>query len=194
MIIHNDVKESWSNRSGHRYFKITSAGVREGYQPLSGTMAQQIRSAPGDSALYRYIQTNLGFTITAVLEKHVLPKQQSREQTTEIESKSKRAVDYFVSQLPEATGLPPERLVLVFDSDRARIYNPKAGPRVTVDSITVQDYLRERARAAGFAVIDTELSFSEHYNRNRQRFDFLGFSPFRVEWGGNGRREGRANG
>jgi len=186
LIIDNDVKESWTNRIGHRYFEIGADGVREGYLPLSGvTMAQRVRQMFGDSALYRYIQANLGFTVDRVLNKHVAPAPSSNTAIAASEEKSRRAVDYFLEQLPEAADLAPAQLVLVFDSDRGRIYDSTRPPRKGVDSQAVQTYFRERAKAAGFVVVDTGALFAEHFRRYQRRFDY---QPVDSHWNGLGHR------
>jgi len=186
VIIDNDVKESWTNRIGHRYFEIGSDGVREGYQPLDRvTTAQQIRKLVGDSSLYRYVKTNLGFAAERVLDKHRQPKPGSTAASPEPDSNSVHAIDYFLASLPGAAGLLPERLVLVFDTDRARIYDPSRPPRRSVDSPAVQAYFREHARASGMVVIDTADLFAKHYARHGRKFDF---SPVDPHWNGIGHR------
>lgn len=186
LIVDNDVRESWNNRVGHRYFEVSREGIREGYQPLDQvTTAQRIRGLIGDSSFYRYVKSNLGFGIDRVINKHRKSSPRPETEQSGLEENSARAIDYFLARLPEATGLPPEHLVLVFDTDRGRIYDPAQPPRKSVDSPAVQRYFRERARASGMVVIDTASVFSDHYARHGRKFDF---SPVDPHWNGLGHR------
>lgn len=187
LIIDNDVKESWTNRLGHRYFEIDDYEVREKYLPLSqATTAQRIRQVFGDSALYRYIQVNLGFTIERVLAKHDRPVPQAgRGNLAEIEAKSRRVIHFFLEKLPQASGLTRDKLILVFDTDRYRIYDPSRSPRKSVDSAVIQAYFRAEAVRQGYSVIDTHEMFAESYLRQHRRFDYYPIDP---HWNGLGHR------
>lgn len=181
LVIDNDVKESWQRRIGHRYFAITEGRITEEYWPLErGSVAQRIRHTIGDSALYRYVQVNLAFTPSVVLEKHFpspLPVRKASDEAVEV--RSRLAIDYFLQNLAKEAGLPAERIFLVFDSDRERIYDPEHPPRQGVDSSAVQTYFQEHARRLGYDVIDTSDIFSQHYAEHRRRFDF---SPTDRHW------------
>lgn len=175
VIIDNDVKESWQHRIGHRYFRIGESGISEEYSPLDrGSIAKRVRKVIGDSALYRYIQVNLGFTPNVVYRKHAAPKSTAptEMQDDAAEAKSRLAVDYFLLHMAEAAGLTANRVILVFDSDRERIYDPTRPPRKGVDSLVVQTYLKEKASALGYTVIDTGPLFAQHYAEHHRRFDF----------------------
>lgn len=183
VIIDNDVKESWQRRIGHRYFAISESGTTENYWQLDqGGLAQRIRQTLGDSALYRYIQVNLSFTLDAVIRKHTSPSQvalTSRADHEAVEAKSRLAIDFFLQHLTDAAGLSPDRIVLVFDSDRERIYDPTRSPRISVDSEAVQSYLKTSARNRGYVVVDMAPVFAKHYAENHRRFDF---SPIDRHW------------
>lgn len=180
VIIDNDVKESWVRRIGHRYFRIEKRNVSEEYWPLDqGGFAQRFRTSIGDSALYRYVQVNLGFSPDAVLRKHTPPPVKGGGAAEESESNSRIAVDYFLAHMAEASGLTADRIILVFDSDREMIYDPTRQPRKGVDSEIVQSYFKERARLLGYVVVDTEPLFAKHFAEHGRRFDF---SPLDRHW------------
>lgn len=183
LIIDNDIKESWSNRSGHRYFQIDPGRVREAYLPLdAGGLAQRVRRMIGDSALYRYVQVNLGFSLEGVVARRRAPQQESlRAPSADVEPMSRTAAEYFLVTLPEAAGIPPERLVLVFDSDRDRIYDPSRAPRRAADSPEIQGFFKERAQALGFGVVDTAPLFATHYRLHGRRLDY---TPTDRHWNG----------
>jgi hypothetical protein len=188
LVIDNDVKESWQRRIGHHYFVIAESGIKEEYWPLDrGGVAQRIRSSIGDSALYRYVQVNLGFTPDVVFKKHAapLPAPTSKVSDEAAEARSRLAIDYFLQQLAGAAGLPADRIFLVFDSDRERIYDFTRSPRQGVDSAAVQSYLQTRARHLGYVVIDTSSVFAKHYAEHHRRFDF---SPTDRHWNALGHR------
>jgi hypothetical protein len=182
LVIDNDVKESWQKRIGHRYFAVEESGITEEYWPLEkGGMAQRIRSSIGDSALYRYVQVNLGFTPDMVFKKHVAATaaQTNTVPNETAEVRSRNAIDYFLRHLSIAAGIPENRIFLVFDSDRERIYDPSRSPRQGVDSVAVQSYFHERARQSGYAIVDTSSVFHKHYAEHHRRFDF---SPTDRHW------------
>lgn len=184
LIIDNDVAESWLRRPGHRYFAIEHGRVREEYLPLSNARpAQRLRVQFGDSALYRYIQANLGFSVDMIFAR-------SRPSTTDFaarddagEANSQSAIDYFLVQLPVASGVDSAHIALVFDSDRDKIYDPHRSPRSGLDSRSTQGYFREHARSAGYQVVDTQSVFAEHFGTNHRKFDY---SPTDRHWNGLG--------
>lgn len=167
LIIDNDVKESWTNRSGHHYFKISGNSVTEAYLPFdTGTTSQKLRAKIGDSSLFRYIQVNLAFTLEGAIERRKAPQRTAQVQSSESEENSRLAYKYFLDTLPEASGLPTNRLTLVFDSDRETIYTPSQPPRKRVDSPETQSEFKTLARRLGYNVIDTEPLFKENFAKN----------------------------
>ena len=187
MIVDNDIKESFLGRVGHRFFEIDGARVREAYLPLNSiSNAQRIREVAGDSALYRYVQVNLGFSLAGVVERRMpTAVAQPQDSSQKDEAPSRKAVDYFLKSLPEASGIPPERLVLVFDADREKLYDPTRHGRRGPDSAAMQTYLARQAEKLGFATIDMKLVFSEEYKKNKQKFDY---TPVDRHWNGLGHR------
>ena len=184
VIVHNDVKESWTNRLGHRYFEIDAGDVREGYLPLDRISAlQRLRSVFGESALYRYVQINLGFTVDRVLQKHRAKGTSVAGDSGAGDARSRQVVDYFLSQLPLASGVAPGNIWFVLDADRERIYDPAQPPFRGVDSAAVQGYFRERAGALGYRVFDTETLFRAYFTQEKRRVDF---TPVDRHWNGAG--------
>ena len=185
LIIDNDIKESWSNRTGHHYFQIDQGKVREAYLPLDTIgLAQHIRQTIGDSALYRYVQVNLGFNLDGVIARRThVPKESTQTPSTPspIEQLSQTAAEYFLTTLPEAAGIPAEQLVLVFDSDRERVYDPSRTPHRGTDSPEIQALFKDRAAALGFRIVDTGPLFAAHYRLHRRKFDY---TPTDRHWNG----------
>ena len=185
LIIDNDIKESWSNRTGHHYFQINQDKVSEAYLPLNKLgSAQRVRQLVGDSALYRYIQVNLGFNLEKFFPRSVLLSNKSdktQAAAPDIEQLSHAATEYFLATLPEAAGIPTQKIILVFDSDREKIYDPSKPPHRGVDSTKAQNFFKEKALAYGYQIVDTKPIFSAHYRTHHQKFDYL---PTDRHWNG----------
>lgn len=183
LIIDNDIKESWTNRIGHRFFQIHQDNVLEGYIPLDAvSLAQRIRQVVGDSALYRYVQVNLGLTLEGAIARRTQSQQTtSQAPSHEFEQMSRKSAEYFLTKLPTAAGLPADRLILVFDSDRERIYDSSRAPRRGVDSPETQNYFKELAQKLGFKIVETDPLFAENYRFNHRKFDY---TPTDRHWNG----------
>jgi hypothetical protein len=98
---------------------------------------------------------------------------------------SKKAVDFFLDQLPSCAGLGLESIVLVLDADRPAIYS-EAGLHASGHTYFAQmrRYLDERARARGFHVIDLQPLFIARHRREGLRFEF----PTDAHWNELGHR------
>lgn len=87
---------------------------------------------------------------------------------------SLRALDAFLAQLPARAGLPAARIALIVDALRPQLY---AGP-AAVDAVRdayfpqMRKALIERARRAGFEVLDLHPAFAAAYRQHAQRFEF----------------------
>ncbi len=89
-------------------------------------------------------------------------------------SDSKRAVDEFLAQLPERSQLLPEHILLALDGIRPQLYHD-GGLALVEDSYfaVMRRYLLEKARQGGFAALDLQPVFVEHYQQHNQHFEFL---------------------
>lgn len=89
---------------------------------------------------------------------------------------SKRAVDTFLEQLPEFSGLDPERIALVVDGIRPHLYydNEVNGPELEDRSFedVMRRYFLANARRKGYETIDMQPVFIAHYQAHRQRFEW----------------------
>ena len=84
---------------------------------------------------------------------------------------SERAVDLFLTRLPESTGLPSNRVLLVIDGIRQHIYHPD---RTTDKSFFahMREYFEQRAAKLDYEVVDLHPAFEEDYLRHGERFEF----------------------
>ena len=83
-------------------------------------------------------------------------------------------LDYAVRELPNRFGLPPSRVILVLDADRAALYagDTRAQSCPPRDALA-DEYLGARAAAAGLEVIDMAPIFREEHRRHGTVFDYL---------------------
>jgi hypothetical protein len=86
---------------------------------------------------------------------------------------AKRAVDYFLEQLPVRSGLQPASIALVLDADRPAIYSDEALRRSQHSYVDeMRRYVDEQARARGFEVVDLQPLFIARHRRDGRRFEF----------------------
>jgi hypothetical protein len=84
-----------------------------------------------------------------------------------------RAADLFLENLADYAGLPPERIMLVVDGLRPALYDA-ATLAVGEKSYwgRVRQHFLAGARARGFAVIDMQPPFLDHFARRGEHFEF----------------------
>ncbi len=86
---------------------------------------------------------------------------------------SERAIDEFLSLLPEMAGLPAGRVVMVLDAPRPEIYAPDHLAAVQDSYFEImRRYFISRASAKGFEIIDLEKSFTADYQESGLKFEF----------------------
>jgi len=93
------------------------------------------------------------------------------------------AVRSFLDALPEATGLPPERVVIAMDGAREAIYDASQKEQLA-ESVwgRMRLYMREQAQSRGFLVIDMHPVFENSYIQDGRRFEFV----TDTHWNGHG--------
>ncbi len=88
---------------------------------------------------------------------------------------SKRAVDAFFRDLPQASGLAPDRILFVVDGVRYPVkYDPDAY------FVRIRKYLLEMAASRGYGTIDMDLVFFPEHSAHGTRFEF----PNDNHWNG----------
>lgn len=181
VLIDGDIGESLTPRQGNYYLAHTASGVELRYSPMPGASAmKQIRKQIGDISLYRYFQANLAFSPDALLK----PLRPAATQGTEggradrDAQHQRAAADWFLAELPGATGLPPECIVLLLDGDRYALYDSRraSAPK---DQPEVRDYLVREAASRGFRVADLMPVFRAIYSANHEKLDYW---PFDRHW------------
>jgi hypothetical protein len=86
--------------------------------------------------------------------------------------RSRKVIDTFVERLPEYSGVPPERLLVVVDGVRPQLYDLSSGDGGDSTYFgRMRSYLMERAASAGYEVVDMQPIFIERFAAERRHFD-----------------------
>jgi hypothetical protein len=169
---------------------ISSYDFDEGFQPLPGyygwtdgdqlialqpeEQRSALKSAIRESALVNYVRRNLKFSakmITSDGFDH--PNRAAKCPDVSLTDNDRRLIDGWVAALPQALHLPPERTVLVFDSDRYLLYLTKPLRICPEHDALARDRLQERARALGISVVDTRELFVHDWEAHHVPLDRL---------------------
>ena len=141
------------------------------------TAVQLIRSL----AIVRYVRGNLRFDLRHFL--HTSVKATPQQCVPEgLHAGDAELLASYADSLPVAYGLPPSRVILVFDSDRAELYRSH-GAR-TESSCPTRDDIALRTLAAiaasrGEHVINMEQIFAAYFRLTGRRLDY---SPLDYHW------------
>jgi hypothetical protein len=187
--IANDFAESLYHRGRspgfHHFVRLPDdrAEVRRvDYQPTL------LRRLARHSALAMYLVLNVKIeqAIKFDLKELGAPTQRwaaniQRDGTQEEYADYQWAARTFLDRLPAATGVTPDRIIIVIDGLREAIYNPSEGADLT-DSVwgRMRRYMEAEAGKRGFVVIDMQPVFEAAYRRDGRRFEF----PTDTHWNG----------
>jgi hypothetical protein len=188
LLSEGDFREGFSPARGYHAWDATRD------PPVKITQAESERSAlvkwARQLALVRYLRYNLKFRPSQLI--HLQPVMTHEEAKPECRPASlseddQALVSRFANELPAAFGLPAERVILIFDSDRKSMYGPAAGPkpRCPDRDDQAQALLRNRAAAQGMHIIETEPLFLAYHRRTGRRVDH---SPVDWHWNGEAHR------
>lgn len=172
VIVDGDISESLSANLGHRYFVPQGDSFRLNYRPLYGnTPMKAVRRKIGEVSLYRYIFANLGFSFDEVF-KFGWGKEQTRPGHSADDAELQRkAIDYFLAELPRGLGVPPQCIAFLVDTDRYAIYKPQSAS-LPKEAPGTRRYFLDQAERLGFAVSDLDIVFRAHYAKNHTKFDY----------------------
>jgi hypothetical protein len=143
-----------------------------------------------ESAVLRFVMYNLeaGLRLES-LWRRLSGRAASVETGAKLERRiadSRRAVDWFLEQLPARTGLPREAIVLVVDPLRPAVYDDET--RAEADRGyygRMTRHFAEAAAARGYEVIELEKVFLPRYLRDGTRFEA---APTDSHWSALGHR------
>jgi hypothetical protein len=149
------------------------------YPPIE--LVPEVRRSPfakfvRSLAIVRYVRGNLGFRMGDLIHLHRAVDSAPRTACTpaKLSPLDQRLTEQFIQALPEALGLLPPRVILVFDSNRKAIYagTPAASACPTVDELA-RTRLMRLAAERGMRVIDSLPVFQRHYAATHQHVDYL---------------------
>lgn len=175
VVAPNDFEESllkYKTEPRFHYFAEDGSLKRLDYE-LS-TAKQILRH----SAALRYIMQNLeAWHRVEALVKRPLAAPPSDGRLAD----ARRAVEYFLDQLPQKTGLRPDAIVFVLDPLRPALY---ADPQRVRDGLygRTARYFAEQAAARGYEVVDLAPTFLERHARG----EALEVGPTDSHWNARG--------
>jgi hypothetical protein len=180
LITDGDFVESLVPRAGGYHLERRGAELVPRFVPLTpNPIMHALQRTVGRSALYDYLRSNLKFSPGDVLRAlgsgHGGPPPASAAaavsaQPTPAAYDTRQIVDWFLAELPRASGVAPACTVLLVDSDRYAIYEGHA--RVTPkESPEARRRLLERGAELGFKVVDLGPLFADEYSHSRLKLD-----------------------
>lgn len=170
LFVKNDVSDSLVCERARTCFKRNTAGsfdlVTQPWYP-SRAYALMYRSD-----LMNYVLRNLRFKPRRLIEP--APVLAPAGVTASIPPERLEMMDVFLARWPEYAGVAPAETALIFDADREAISRGQHG---VADPEFVA--FMDKARAAGYRVVDMREHFEAHRRTSRARFDFR---PFDGHW------------
>lgn len=131
------------------------------------------------SAFVRYVMLNLKAGLIVENLRH--PRCRSEdpygcEEPAALERRiadSKRAVDYFLDQVPAKSGLGSDSIVFVMDAMRPAIYSAEALLKAQNSYFyKMRQYFMKQARSRGYEVLDMQPAFMRKHRLDNSRFEF----------------------
>ena len=187
LIGEGDFSEGYAQRPGHFVWADSPVVELVPDQERSPT-TKLLRSL----ALTQYLRANLKLDFRGLLGRHGVPGEKPSGCTpAALEPEAGKLVDHYIERLSQAYGLPPDHIILAFDSESQRkaLYGTRGdvarkSPCPSVDDLALER-LRERAREAGLQVLELCPLFAAWHTSTGRRVDH---SPVDWHW----RREGHA--
>lgn len=187
VITDGDFSESLIKQIGR--YQLQFVGENDAslvFTPLQpNPIMQWLRARHLPSAFIDYLRYNLAINFSKVLAglRPVSSKPAPEQQQAGL-SAGLRVVDWFLAELPAATGLPTECIALLVDSDRYGLYDRRLASRPK-DAPEVRAHFIDQAAKLGFTVVDLQPVFRASYVANRRKFDHW---PIDRHWSLNGHR------
>lgn len=187
VIVGNDYDESLPRYAAHQTFHQFVPGADGALAPalLHEYRPGALRSILRHSYLARYMFYNLSVSVAYQKLKNTMLKKKTQgaerayvgnvavQASEEKIADSKIAVDTFLRLLPGYAGLPAEKIILIFDGNRQKIYTPQAFADSSLSYFEIMtEYMTLKAQHAGMQVIDMNGIFAQHYDAHGRRFEF----------------------
>jgi hypothetical protein len=132
------------------------------------------------TSFVRYVMLNLGaIHIYNDIRRLLFRPQQSRlwdQSPAALEQRirdSKRAIDYFLDQVPTKSGLDSDSIAFVVDAMRPAIYSSAALQEAENSYFSrMLLYFKQQASSRGFEVLDMQPVFIRKHRLDNSRFEF----------------------
>jgi hypothetical protein len=173
-VVDGDIRESFDVDRGHyRFVEDGADGLQLRYEPQAAisTRGRWLRKI-GDSSLLFYVFSNLRFKPRDLLPSGMqkMPATGAPAAPRARQPRNLEAARGFLDGIAHI-GVPPDRIVLVLDSDRYALYGRPAGePKDDTES---RSFLASEAQRRGFVVVDTATVFESAYRATGKRLDFF---------------------
>lgn len=174
LVVDGDISESIGPRAGHYFFRFMSGRPFLDYHASRGpSLARRIREPIGDSAIYRYVFSNLRFSPSDLVDWSVAaPATAEEAKGQEAILQEREIVDVFLGEFSVRSGVPKKCTAFLLDSDRVALYEPGYAKAPDKDNSGLRQYFLTTAERAGYHVVDMGGQFVSHYRLHHQRFDF----------------------
>ena len=190
-VVGNDFDESlykYKSGEGFHYFRETDAGFDLALVEFRvSLLGRVVRS----SALLQYLVNNLNahVTVPAVVKKlfgaignaeaddnHGATEfvgNTSAFANNERITDSLKALDAFLAALPEVTGVDNEKVLIVVDGVRQRIYGRISREQASKSYFGImREALIDRAKNKGYQVLDLDTVFTSEFAKTQRKFEF----------------------
>lgn len=188
IVVGNDFDESllrYKTEPGFHYFREHDDSLELTRIDYAPSLARRLLRS---SAVARYALLNLGLAEALGRLRAPAPPASyvgntaAAADTTRVRA-SEQAVAEFLRELPERSGLPAERILLLVDGIRPQLYAPAELPGVEGSfAARMRWFFLARAREMGFETVDLQPRFIAEHRRTGARFEF----PTDAHWNGEG--------
>jgi hypothetical protein len=185
-VINNNLHQSFLKYGAEPRFHFFN---EDGSLQLVDYHLTPARSLLRHSAAMRYVMYNLDaphrikFFLNSLRQDPFASEAAALEQHVK---DSKRAVDYFFDQLPAASGLAPQSILLVLDAVRPAMYSPAELAKVDNGlHARIRRYITAEAAARGYQVIDLQPVFLARYRHDGTKVEA---APTDSHWNAVGHR------
>lgn len=170
VIISNDFDESLLKyKADPRFHYFDAKGELRRVDYEMSTLKKILRQ----SAFMRYVVLNLEAARAWERIRNSTPPSEG-SMFEERVADSKRAIVYFLDQLPERAGLANESIVLLLDAVRPAIYSPEALQKADDGyHARMRRYFTEQAAARGYRVIDMQPVFIARHRSYGSSFELV---------------------
>ena len=162
---------------GHSGFAIRDGAVVVEHSSYQESSAKTLVLR---SALMRYAMSNLKlpnwFSAKLAALRSRAPQAAAPDDGAQL-AQRRKILDYYFEQLRKLSAQNGSKVIFLIDADRERIY--KNSPRSISWQPGDREWIVQSVRDSGFALVDLQPAFAEHWQQRRERLDF---EPLDGHW------------